>query len=556
MNSEECDVDMAREVFSRKVAQISKNAGPAAIAAASSARSCLETVTVLNHFCRKNDWRPAAFFADTDQARLVKTAVSRLEPQLKVSLRDLESSDFILAVGTDPINEAPMLAMAMRQAQRSGAEVVVLDPRSISLPFAFRHLPVPYGSVGLALGQLIKDVVDPKAAATLGEDAEHYIGALSGAGDVSGVVAPFDDVIVQRLRHSKQPIIICGTEHVSDSIISVSADFALLLCAADKNAGVFYVMSGANAFAGGMLCDEDSSLQRIVEDIENGSIRALILAETDPFWHCPDRQRLERALDRLDLLVVFDYLNSPAAQKAHVFLPTATIYEAGGIYVNQEGRAQFVPPAFPGGTPVSQISGGNHPPRAYDAGMPGSQVSSAWLTLAKLLDSDFPSNEIDARESIWKMLTGNIPELEAYASAEYLPEDGVRLGGGEIVASRFSVNWSIEKDKYRNQNDDFELVLIDWTLGTEELSSLSACLVEIEQEPGLVIHGHDARSLGIADGDFVELSSDSGCLQAKASVVENMASGIILLPRHPRLPWQIFAFGKIKIKRDQIRKRI
>ena len=64
-------------------------------------------------------------------------------------MREIEKADFILAVGADPVNEAPMLAMAMRQAFRNGATVVVIDPRPISLPFEFDHLPASpqrYGS--------------------------------------------------------------------------------------------------------------------------------------------------------------------------------------------------------------------------------------------------------------------------------------------------------------------------------------------------------------------------------------------------------------------------
>jgi NADH-quinone oxidoreductase subunit G len=59
-----------------------------------------------------------------------------------VSLREIESADFIAVLGADPVNEAPMLALAMRQAQRKGATVAVFDPRPIFLPFEFKHLPL------------------------------------------------------------------------------------------------------------------------------------------------------------------------------------------------------------------------------------------------------------------------------------------------------------------------------------------------------------------------------------------------------------------------------
>ena len=556
IDGEQCAIDQAHFALVEKLADISKIAGSEVIAVASSARSSLETFSALNHLCRMNGWKSPAYFTDPSQARCGQTATARLEPQLKVSLREVQKADFLLVVGADPINEAPMLAMAMRQAQRNGAGVLVLDPRPITLPFAFRHLPVLPGALSSYLGQLIKRTVDPGAAAALGDKAVQYFDALPDDGDLAEPQLQLADEVLQHLQRSQRPVIICGSEIVSNSAIGAAADFALLLQASDKQAGVFYLMSGANAFAAGVLGADDSCLFQIIEEIEKGSIRALILTETDPYWHFPDRQRLECALDKLDLLVVLDYLNSRAAHKAHVFFPTATIYEAGGIFINQEGRVQFAARAFSGGTPIALTGGGDHPPRVYDAGLPGSDPMAAWLTLVKLADGNLAQDETSARESIWKILSDYIPELANYASADQIPDDGVRLDTGENVNLRFAANWALEKEIDPDQHDGFELLLVDWTFGTEELSSLSPCLVEMEPEPYLVMHTEVGQSLGCTDGDFVEIASETGSLQVMVSLVQNMAPGILCLPRHPRLPWQIFKCGSVKLKKDQIKKRV
>ena len=110
------------------------------------------------------------------------------------------------------------------------------------------------------------------------------------------------------------------------------------------------------------------TIDGMVKEIEAGRVRALIVVETDLFHACPDRARLEKALDRLELLVVVDYIDQPTVHRANVFLPSATVFEAGGIFVNQEGRAQEIRPAFKGGIPLSQITGGGHPPREFASG--------------------------------------------------------------------------------------------------------------------------------------------------------------------------------------------
>jgi NADH-quinone oxidoreductase subunit G len=556
IDGKECEFDQAQRALNERVAKINKNTGSGAIAVASSARGSLETFMALKQLCRLNGWNGPAFFEDSSQTQQVKAAIARLEPQLKISLRDVERADFILVVGADPINEAPMLAMAMRQAKRNGADIVVLDPRSVALPFTLQHVPLPHDALCVYLGQLIKRVVDSRAAATFGDRAAEFFDALPDDGALTDSRLQLDDQVLRHLQQSRRPVIICNTEMVSVSTIGVTADFALLLQASEKQAGVFYLMPGANAFGGGMLSEENYSFLRIIEGIENGSTRALILAEADPYWHFPDRQRLEGALDKLDLLVVLDYLNSRAVDKAHVFLPTATIFETGGMFINQEGRVQTGPRAFSGGIPITQTGGGNHPPRLYDGGIPGSQPRAAWLALLQLTDGMSPVSEKNAAESLWEMLIQTIPELANYASMDHLPEDGLRLGIGEHVDLRFSVDWSSEMDIYRGQDDDFELLLVDRTFGTEELSSLSPCLRELEREPCLGMHADQAETMGLEDGDLLEIDTKTGSLRVELCRADNIAPGTLILPRHRALAWQMFGSGKIRIRKEQIRKAI
>ena len=178
------------------------------------------------------------------------------------------------------------------------------------------------------------------------------------------------------------------------------------------------------------------------------------------------------------------------------------------------------------------------------------------MTLALVCDESFPQDEKDAAENIWKLVTDRIPGLANYESADQIPQKGIRIVSTENKDPRFVFDWSLEKDVIDSPDDEFELVMVDWTFGTEELSSLSPCLQELEREPCLVMHVEDARKLGVSDGDFVEITSDGGSLQVMACLAGNMARGILLLPRHPRLSWQIFRDIKIKIKSDQIKKRV
>ena len=104
----------------------------------------------------------------------------------------------------------------------------------------------------------------------------------------------------------------------SPRLDALAADSGLLLRAAKEEAGLFYLMPGANAFGAALLTSAGGSLTDVIEAIEGGAVKALLLVESDPFWSFPDRERLKRATDRLDLLLVMDYLPSKSARSSSV----------------------------------------------------------------------------------------------------------------------------------------------------------------------------------------------------------------------------------------------
>ena len=546
--------DQAVQATKNKLAQISRNAGPSAVAVAGSPRSSLETQAMLKHLCRINGWAKPVFFMDPALTTRVKTSIARLESELTVPLSEVEKADYILAVGVDPVNEAPMLALAMRQARRNGAGVAVLDPRPVSMPLDFVHLPAALEDLSFHLSAFMKGSLDRDIAARLGEKATEFYDAAAADHSSTNSQDELIAAVIHDLRKSKRPVIVCGTDIVPHPLPGLAADFVLLLQAAEKKAGLFYQFPGANAFGAGLLSDRQGSFLQIIEGIENGAIKSLILTECDPFHRFADRKRLKRALNRLDLLIVMDYIDSEAAQKAHIFLPAATLYETGGIFINQEGRAQAAPRAYEGGRPIVQSGGGDHPPRIYGQGIPGAAPKPAWMTLAELTDEKLPPDSEKLRADIRLRLADDIPGLADLQSFNDIPDDGIRLELAAEPDLRFTTDELRPFEKPAEQGESLELILVDWTFGTEELSALSECLRELEPEPCLIMHTKDATDMGLIDGERVIIQADNGNLEIKLRVVGNMAAGVLVIPRHRKLPWQIFETGMIRIGREQIKK--
>jgi NADH-quinone oxidoreductase subunit G len=511
---------------------------PDAVAVVGSGRSSLEVLALTERAVRLWGWRGPAFFADAVAASKARAAVGRLEAGLAVSLGEIEQADVILVVGADPVHEAPMLALALRQAAQRGARIVVLDPRPIFLPGGFIHIPTAPEALGPALGRTVQkstassDLEGPAAGfhASLPEEPLSGMEELEAAADW--------------LAASRRPVIVCGTGVGAAGLVDLAADAALLLTAASKRTGLFYILPEANSFAAGWLAQAESTTDRMLKAAVAGDVKALVFVESDPFATFPDRELLDQALAKIELLIVLDYLDTHLSRRAHVFLPTQTLYESGGIFINQEGRAQYSAAAFGGGAPVLETGGGDHPPRAYAAAPPGADPQPAGQVMLRLA-GDAMASDRGTRQNDW---AGLHPDLAALAAGEAWPEDGFRLALPNRAVERFK---SLRPAAAAAGPDELQIVLAERTFGTEELSSYSTCLEALQDEPFAALHPKEAEALGVRDGDRIAVPSGAGPAVLAVKVFDHMATGVMVVPRLGRPAWQML--GQ-RIRRQDVRK--
>jgi NADH-quinone oxidoreductase subunit G len=550
LGAEEVTWEKAAQAAVEKLSEIVKREGPQSVACVGSTRSSLENQAMLDRFCELQGWQEPRFFETSSVARRIKKAVSTLDAGSATSLREVEKADFILAVGADPVNEAPMLALSMRQASRNGATVVLLDPRPVFLPFEFEHLPIPPADLALYLEALIKGTIERPAVEKIGQEALQFYDSFP-----EEYAACRDQVsgLSRKLRESRHPVIVCGTNIVDEETIDLVASSLRLLQDTGTEARLFYLMPGANAFGAALLSGHEDSFSGILESIEKGSIKALILVESDPFWFFPDQERLKKAFGDLDLLLVMDYLPSSTVRSATLFFPTQTLFETESGFLNQEGRLQFTTPGYSGGIPIEQISGGSHPPRVFEHEIPGGKSRPAWQILDQLCGSmTSPEKRIPpiTRDQLWRWIREKHPAFASLSPGNGESEgDRVRLEDGR----RYPPLKTARRDGPLTE-ESLALLAVDRTFGTEELSSYSKCIQQAEERPRLFMHVSDAKRIPIAYGDKIRLSLAGSLLELEASVVENMAPGVIVLPLHRPLPWQNLKTIPLKVTLDQISK--
>ncbi|MEJ2726592.1 MAG: molybdopterin-dependent oxidoreductase, partial [Deltaproteobacteria bacterium] len=352
--------------------------------------------------------------------------------------------------------------------------------------------------------------------------------------------------IARKLRSSKKPVIVCGTDIVRESTPALAADVANLFCQVTEGAGLFYLLPGPNAFGAGLLCSESQS--SALEAVESGKVKALVLVEQDPLWGCRDRLRMEHALNNLKQLIVLDYVPSSSAQKAHVVLPTTTLFErTAATFVNQEGRAQKTRPLHRGGTPLSLISGATHPPRTFLNEIPGGDPRAAHEVLSEL----YTALSGEAEGSLLKDLWGWAAEENAVFKAVISSPDGIRLVPEEISRDHF---FTTQIDQSQPRKPGLELVLSDRTFGTEELSAYSRFARQGETPPRFFMHSDDAARLGLTEGEKTALYLERGEVVLELGIVSNMAAGVIVVPRHREVRWQKLEQCPAIVPDDRIRK--
>ena len=224
-------------------------------------------------------------------------------------------------------------------------------------------------------------------------------------------------------------------------------------------------------------------------------------------------------------------------KRAHVVLPTVPVFErTGSGFVNQEGRAQAALPVHVGGTPLALISPDVHPPRTWLDHVPGSDPrtpAEIFRELTRALSGLADPAPVD----LWAWLGRMYPVFTPLASLAEHPE-GVRL----LPAARTERDFAAPPaPPAALAPDQVELLLVDWTFGTEELASYSPLMREAETAPVLLIHPDDAGKLGLGDGSRANVRLPKGSLAVTVKLAAALAPGVVVLPRHRQLDWRKLA---------------
>lgn len=300
-----------------------------------------------------------------------------------------EDVDMILLVGSNPEEAHPVIGAQIRQAIQRGTQVVVVDPRKINLvKDSALHLQVQAGT-NVAFANGMMHVILKEGLAD-----RHFIEERTeGFSDLEKMVADYTPEKVAEICHihpedliqaarmyakaEKAPIIYClgVTEHSTgtEGVMSMS-NLAMLVGKVGKPGCGVNPLRGQNNVQG--ACDmgcmpydfpgyQKVNNPEVIDKFEKawhvplnrntgltstkvlpaataGNVKGLYIFGEDPIVTDPDTGHVRQALESLDFLVVQELFMTETAAYADVVLPGISYAEKDGTFTNTERRVQRV----------------------------------------------------------------------------------------------------------------------------------------------------------------------------------------------------------------------
>jgi NADH-quinone oxidoreductase subunit G len=317
-------------------------------------------------------------------ARLTQTGVSLYKDSRCVTPTriDIENADTIVILGGDLTHEIPLVDLSIRQAVRNGAHLFIASCRPTSLDEVATEVLIGHPST------LIKRCEDIAANKSWGS----------------------------KLHDAERPLIIAGWHHGERKLLALCGQIAQSLHAQKETTRFLISFPEANQVGVGLL--GGSSVEEIIDRIEGGEIKRLIVLENDLFERVLDPSRLEKAIAALDHLLVLDHSSTQTSVRADTVIPVATASESNGTWINAEGRAA----------------------RAYQVYQSDPWVPESWTVLA-----DLPDRKGRLRVDEWTRSDDIIATLAAQEAffapiKDIAPPVDFRINGQKIprLSHRFS----------------------------------------------------------------------------------------------------------------------
>lgn len=264
-------------------------------------------------------------------------------------------------------------------------------------------------------------------------------------------------------------------------------------------------------------------------------IRAMIVVAGNPLLSIAGQERLRKAFEQLELLIVIDIYPSATAELAHVVFPSTDMYERDDLNIVNIGTSAR---PFAQYTPAVVEPTADRRPEWWIA-----HRFLQELGLPSILDDETPDPWAKWRHMLAKGSGVELAALQADGAPHVLPapepgsffDQQVHTVDGRVDCCPPGFAAAIDRctalfDETRAELDDGRLRLIhrrDAWMHNTWFANLPRMKARGRTTNPLALHPDDAARLGITDGDAVTVTSAHGEVTAAVELDEALMPGVV-----------------------------
>jgi formate dehydrogenase major subunit len=483
-------------------------------------------------------------------------------------------ADVIVVIGANPTENHPVAATFFKQAAKRGKTLIVMDPRGQALKRHATHmLQFKPGTDVALLNALMHTIVEEGLYDTqyvqaqtegferLKEHLRQFPPEEMAA--VCGIDAEVLRTVARTFATAQRAIVFWGmgiSQHVHGTDNARCLISLVLMCGQVGRPGTgLHPLRGQNNVQGasdaglipmmfpdygrvsqdavrarfedlwGQRLDPEPGLTvvEIVHAIHEGVIKGMYIMGENPAMSDPDLRHAREALARLEHLVVQDLFLTETAMYADVVLPASAWPEKEGTVTNTNRQVQMGRAALP---------------------LPGEARQDWWIIqeIARRIGLDW---SYEHPRNVYAEMTQAMPSLAnitwdrllAESSVTY-PCDGPDQPGHDIVfGDRFPTGDGRGRFTPADvlppaelPDAEYPMVLTTgrqlehWHTGA--MTRRAGYLDALEPEAVASLHPRDLRTLGVAPGEPIRVTTRRGAIELKARADRAVAEGMVFIP--------------------------
>lgn len=490
------------------------------------------------------------------------------------SIEDLRHTNCILVIGANPTAGHPVTGAKLKQfAMKQDNVTIVIDPRATEIAkYADYHIPLRPGTnvavLNMMMYYIIKEgLADQRFIESRTEGYEDFLNHIMQLDvDQMAEIAEVDKELVREaaIAYAKAPNAMSFhglgvTEHSQGTFTVMQiADLALITGNIGRKGVGVNPLRGQNNVQGsadmGVQPHQGAGYLDVTNDEVNkkynefygvevpkhigykipemfsaaldGKLKAIWIIGEDVVQTDPNTQKVIKALEKTDLVIVQELFMTETAKYADVILPGASFLEKSGTFTNGERRIQRVQQVVEpvkGSKPDGQIIIDIMNRMGYE--QPDYTPYGVLEEISQIVPffAGVKWNELGINGKQW-------PVKPDGSDTKILHTEEFKRGKGAFAFNPFE-----ETKEILNNGKDYPYILT--TNRDLEHYNCGAMTrrtgnVEIHTKDVLWIHPEDAKNNGINDGDLVCVESPRGKVDIEAWVTKDTKKGVLSTTFH------------------------